>query len=152
MKRFKTLFFFWPGLWHVELNGGSHWQQHYFILTIHSFLCHHNWYVRRALVPRGHCILVCLFDLLSEVLSMGHVHWSAWKKSWNDAVVYVLFSFTKLKSLNLEVFQKAQYFCIFPLDNRFVTYDPVNIKDHYLWGILVYILIFLSGVLLWVEF
>ena len=74
------------------------------------------------------------------------------KKSWNDAVVYVLFSFTMPKSLNLEVFQKAQCLCIFSPGNRFVTYDSVNIKDHYFWGILVYILIFLSGVLPWVGF
>lgn len=64
------------------------------------------------------------------------MHWSAWKKSWNDAVVYVLFSLTMLKSLNLEVSESTVFMhFFFFLGNRFVTYVPVNIKDHYFLGI-----------------
>lgn len=69
-------------------------------------------------------MLLCMFSFLSP-------SWSLW--IW-------------------KCFRKHSVFAFFPLENRFVTYDPVNIRDHYFWGILVYILIFLSGVLLWVEF
>lgn len=41
------------------------------------------------------------------------MHWSAWKKSWNDAVVYVLFSLTMLKSLNLEVSESTVFMHFF---------------------------------------
>ena len=88
------------------------------------------------------------------MLSTGHAHWNAWKKSWNDADVCVLFSFTILKSLNLEVLQKAP--CLnmhfFFLGSRFIIYDAINTKDHYFWGILGSHLMFLSGALPWVGF
>lgn len=43
-------------------------------------------------------------------------------------------------------------YAFFFLGSRFITYDAINIKDHYFWGICGSHLMFLSGALPWVGF
>ena len=72
-----------------------------------GFLCRHNWYASRPLVPEEHCVLglsVWFAEFIAEHRScaLGRL-----EKTRDDTVVCILISFTILKSLNLDVLQGA---------------------------------------------
>ena len=80
-----------------------------------GFLCRHNWYASRPLVPEEHCVLglsVWFAEFIAEHRScaLGRL-----EKTRDDTVVCILISFTILKSLNLDVLQGATltYVCFF---------------------------------------
>ena len=105
-----------------------------------GFLCRHNWYASRQLIPEEHCVLglsVWFAEFIAEHRScaLGRL-----EKTRDDTVVCILISFTILKSLNLDVLQGATltYVCFFFLSLG---------EDHCFWGFLVYICYFFQGAL-----
>lgn len=105
-----------------------------------SFLCHHNWYARRALVPKEHCILglfVWFAEFITEHRScaLGRLG-----KTWErHCCVYSHF---------FHHFEVSEFGCITGSYFYLCIFFFLMGKDHCFWGFLVYIWYFFQGALL----